>query len=269
MEDPFKYFVWLYLLQRLMFDGLKSQFFIWKKKKEITSGKRGMFSLYGTKQIVIYSTVLYNTVLYCTILYSTVQYSTIQYSIVVYSTTTTRCISRISSSDGVEEANYIRVIRKELMPWSNGLETEEQEVPDHVLVIMMQSIQAGYHVSHLQLLLGVLEEGDEGSLWSLGQLAGGYTHVKPILPQHSFPVGAGASQSCSREGDLSGLVLAILCCRIWSCILVSISALSIAVKVRGISVIPRASALWELPTCAGNIKPAEEARRPNNCWRWS
>jgi len=264
MEDPFKYFVWLCLLKRLMFDGLKSQFFIWKKKKRLHRVTEGCFLYMVPNNIVIYSTVLYNTVLYCIM-----QYSTVQYSIVVYSTTTTRCISRISSSDGVEEANYIRVIRKELMPWSNGLETEEQEVPDHVLVVMMQSIQAGYHVSHLQLLLGVLEEGDEGSLWSLGQLAGGYTHVKPILPQHSFPVGAGASQSCSREGDLSGLVLAILCCRIWSCILVSISALSIAVKVRGISVIPRASALWELPTCAGNIKPAEEARRPNNCWRWS
>jgi len=140
-----------------------------------------MFSLYGTKQYcniqystVQYCTVLYNTihnstvkyytVQYSTVVYSTVQYYTIQYSIVVYSTTKTRCISRISSSDGVEEANYIRVIRKELMPWSNGLETEEQEVPDHVLVVMMQSIQAGYHVSHLQLLLGVLEEGDEGSL---------------------------------------------------------------------------------------------------------
>jgi len=113
---------------------------------------------------VQYYTIQFSTVLYSTVQYYTVQYYTVQYSIVVYSTTKTRCISRISSSDGVEEANYIRVIRKELMPWSNGLETEEQEVPDHVLVVMMQSIQAGYHVSHLQLLLGVLEEGDEGSL---------------------------------------------------------------------------------------------------------
>jgi len=83
MEDPFKYFVWLCLLQRLMFDGLKSQFFIWKKKKEITSSNRGMFSLYGTKQ---YCNIQYSTVQYCTVLYYVVQYSTVQYSKVQYST---------------------------------------------------------------------------------------------------------------------------------------------------------------------------------------
>merc|ERR1711890_127106 len=91
--------------------------------------------------------------------YCTVQYSTVQYSIILYCT-----VLIISCSDGVEEANYIRVIRKELMPWSNGLETEEQEIPDHVLVVMMQPIQTGHHVSHLQLLLCILQEGDEGSL---------------------------------------------------------------------------------------------------------
>jgi len=79
MEDPFKYFVWLCLLQRLMFDGLKSQFFIWKEKKEITSSNRGMFSLCGTKQ---YFNIQYSTVQYCTVLYYIVQYSTVQYNTV-------------------------------------------------------------------------------------------------------------------------------------------------------------------------------------------
>merc|ERR1712080_750378 len=78
---------------------------------------------------------------------------TVQYSIILHCT-----VLIISCSDGVEEANYIRVIRKELMPWSNGLETEEQEIPDHVLVVMMQPIQTGHHVSHLQLLLCILQE---------------------------------------------------------------------------------------------------------------
>lgn len=169
----------------------------------------------------------------------------------------------IRCSDGVQEANNVRVTRKELMPWSNRLETKEQEVPDHVLVVIMQSVKAGHHVADLQLLLGVLEEGDEGPLGALGKLSRAHGDVKPLLPQHSFPESPGAAQSFCGEADLSGLVLAALR-RVWGCILVVVGFLSIARKVRGISVVPRASALWELPTCAGNIKPAGEARRPSS-----
>jgi len=175
--------------------------------------------------------------------------------------------SKISSSDGVEEANNVRVIGKELVPWSNGLETEEQEVPHDVLVVMMQSIQAGDHVGHFQLFLGVLQQRDEGSLRALGQLVGAHTDVEPVLPEDCLPAGSGAAEACCREADLCGLVLTVLHSRV--CILVSVGVLSIAHKVRGIAIVPRASALWELPTCAGNIKPAVEARRPSSWWRWS
>jgi len=54
------------------------------------------------------------------------------------------------------------------MPWSNGLETEEQEIPDHVLVVMVQSIEAGHHMGDFQLFLGILQQGDKGPLGTLG-----------------------------------------------------------------------------------------------------
>jgi len=82
MEDPFKYFVWLYLLQRLMFDGLKSQFFIWKKKKRLHRVTEGCF-LY----IVQYSTVQYCTILYYIVQYNTAKYSTVQYCSVQHNNT--------------------------------------------------------------------------------------------------------------------------------------------------------------------------------------
>jgi len=148
------------------------------------------------------------------------------------------------------------------MPWSDRLETKEQEVPDHVLVVIVQPVKTSHHVADLELLLGVLEEGHEGPLGALGQLRRAHRDVKPLLPKHSFPESPGAAQSFCGEADLSGLVLAALR-RVWGCILV-VGFLSIAHKVRGISVVPRASALWELPTCAGNIKPAGEARRPSS-----
>jgi len=56
---------------------------------------------------------------------------------------------KIWCSDGVEEANNVWVVRNELMPRSNGLETEEQEIPDHVLVVMVESVEASHHMSDL------------------------------------------------------------------------------------------------------------------------
>jgi len=67
-----------------------------------------------------------------------------------------------SCLDGVQEANNVRVIRKELVPWSNGLETEEEEVPDHVLVVVVQPIKTGNHMGHLKLFLSILEQRDKG-----------------------------------------------------------------------------------------------------------
>jgi len=176
-----------------------------------------------------------------------------------------RFLCKILSSDGVEEANNVGVIRNELMPWSNGLETEKEEIPDHVLVVMVQSVETSNDMSHLQLLLCIFQQGDEGPLGAFGQLVGGHTDVQPVLPKHGFPVGTGAPQTCSRKSDLCGLVLpSPNWCWLGNCIFVFIGVLSIDLKVRGISWIPRASALWELPTCAGDIKPAAEARRRNN-----
>lgn len=156
------------------------------------------------------------------------------------------------------------------MPWSNGLETEEQKVPHDVLVVIVEPIEAGHHVGDLKLLLGVLQQGDKGSLGALRQLVGSDADVKSLLPQHGLPLVGGPAEACGGEADVGGPVCtALILCRSWSCILVLVDFLSMDRKVRGISSVPRASALWELPTCAGNIKPAGEARRPHSCWRWS
>jgi len=175
-----------------------------------------------------------------------------------------------SCLDGVQEANNVRVIRKELVPWSNGLETEEEEVPDHVLVVVVQPIKTGDHMGHLKLFLSILEQRDKGPLGALSKLVRSDAHIKSLLPHDGLPVGAGAAKPCSGEADLGGSIGALLLGRVGrSCIFVLVGFLSIVLKVRGISVVPRASALWELPTCAGNIKPAVEARRPSSWWRWS
>jgi len=125
-------------------------------------------------------------------------------------------------------------------------------------------------MGHLKLFLSVLEQRDKGPLGALSELVGSDAHIKSLLPHDGLPVGAGAAKPCSGEADLGGSIGALLLGRVGrSCIFVLIGFLSIVLKVRGISVVPRASALWELPTCAGNIKPAVEARRPSSWWRWS
>ena len=43
-----------------------------------------------------------------------------------------------SSSDGVKETNNVGVRRVKLMPWSKWLESEEEEVTNDVLVVVMQ-----------------------------------------------------------------------------------------------------------------------------------
>jgi len=83
------------------------------------------------------------------------------------------------------------------MPRSNGLETEKQEIPDHVLVVMVQSVEASHHMSDLQLFLGIFQQGDEGPLGALGQLIGADANIQSVLPEHGLPVGAGATQTCS------------------------------------------------------------------------
>merc|ERR1719147_523791 len=72
---------------------------------------------------------------------------------------------------------------------------------------MVQSVETSNDMSHLQLLLCIFQQGDEGPLGAFGPLVRGHTDVQPVLPKHGFPVGAGAPQTCSRKSDLCGLVL--------------------------------------------------------------
>merc|ERR1719334_1316844 len=64
---------------------------------------------------------------------------------------------------------------------------------------MVQSVETSNDMSHLQLLLCIFQQGDEGPLGAFGQLVGGHTDVQPVLPKHGFPVGTGAPQTCSRK----------------------------------------------------------------------
>jgi len=146
------------------------------------------------------------------------------------------------------------------VPWSEWLESKKEEVADDVLVVMMELIQASHHVANPQLLLGILQQGHESTLAAVCQLAAGDAHVQSLLPQHAVPASAHAAQPSSRETNLYCRVLSI----VQNLVAVSFARVlqSIAHRVRGILSIPRASALWEIPTCAGGIKPAAEAPRP-------
>merc|ERR1719481_1367029 len=98
---------------------------------------------------------------------------------------------------------------------------------------MVQSVETSNDMSHLQLLLCIFQQGDEGPLGAFGQLVRGHTDVQPVLPKHGFPVGTGAPQTCSRKSDLCGLVLpSPNWCWLGNCIFVFIGVLSIDLKVR-------------------------------------
>jgi len=68
------------------------------------------------------------------------------------------------------------------VPWSKWLKSQEEEVADDVLVIMMELIQASHHMADPELLLGILQQGDEGALAAIGQLAASDAHVQSLLP---------------------------------------------------------------------------------------
>lgn len=82
------------------------------------------------------------------------------------------------------------------MPWSNGLETEEQKVPHDVLVVIVEPVEAGHHVGDLQLFLGILQQGDKGSLGALRQLVGSDADVESLLPEHGLPLVGGPAEAC-------------------------------------------------------------------------
>jgi len=147
------------------------------------------------------------------------------------------------------------------VPWSNWLEPKKEEVTDDVLVVMVQLIKASHNVADPQLFLGVLQQRDECALAAVRQLASGHAHVQSVLPQHRLPCGPCPAQTRRGETNLYGGVRVVVHCLVLD-VLTCDGVQSIAHRVRGISVIPRASALWEFPTCAGGIKPAVEAPRP-------
>jgi len=62
-----------------------------------------------------------------------------------------------SSSDGVKEANNVGVRRVKLMPWSEWLESEEEEVTNDVLVVVMQLVNTSHNIADSKLLLCVLK----------------------------------------------------------------------------------------------------------------
>lgn len=150
------------------------------------------------------------------------------------------------------------------MPWSDWLEPKKQEVADDVLVVMMELIKASHHMANSQLLLRIFQQGDESTLAPVRQLAAGHTNIEPLLPQNSVPASTYTTQTSSRETDLHCRVLRVVQNLVASFACVGVQ--SIAHRVRGIFRIPRASALWEIPTCAGGIKPAVEAPHPRR-WR--
>jgi len=170
------------------------------------------------------------------------------------------------------------------VPWSKWLKSQEEEVADDVLVIMMELIQASHHMADPELLLGILQQGDEGALAAIGQLTAGDAHVQSLLPQHTVPASAHTTQASGRETNLDCRVLVVVHHAVviisFPCTRFLLS--TCARRVRGIFRIPRASALWEFPTCAGGIKPAVEAPHPGRrrrpwwswwstwcCWWWS
>jgi len=145
------------------------------------------------------------------------------------------------------------------MPSRYRFKPEEKKVPDNVLVVVVV-VQTGDNVAHSQLLLGVLQQRDKRALAAIRQLVLGNCHIKPVLPEHRFPLAADAAHAGCREGQLHCLLYTRLE-SIHADVRASAGFQPKLDWVRGISIVPRASALWEFPTCAGDIKRAAEAQR--------
>jgi len=160
--------------------------------------------------------------------------------------------------DGVEETNHVWVSWKKLVPRRNRCKPQEQKVPDDVLVVD-GSVQTGHYVIDAQLLLGVLQQRDKGSLAAVRQLVLGHHDVEAVLPEHRLPLTPDPAHPGGGERELDRLVTR----RAIRLDLAKSGGVGCTIfdLVRGISVYPRASALWEIPTCAGDIKPATEAPR--------
>lgn len=75
------------------------------------------------------------------------------------------------------------------MPRTEWLKSQEQKIPDDILVVVLCPVQAGNDVGHPQLLLGILKQRDKRPLAAVGQLILGDTDVEPALPEYSLPLG--------------------------------------------------------------------------------
>jgi len=110
------------------------------------------------------------------------------------------------------------------VPWSERLESKEEEVPDHVLVVMMKLVNAGNNMTDAQFLLSVLQQRHECMFAALGQLGAGDANIQSVLPEHCVPGCLDTTKSRSRETNLDcsilvmvntdpGIWLLILACR--------------------------------------------------------
>ncbi len=96
------------------------------------------------------------------------------------------------------------------MPRSQGLEPEEEKVPDDgaVLLLAVQGaeapVEADHDVAAAQGLLSELQQGDESLLGALAELTRPHTHVEPASPEDSIPGGQGAVVPAGgrRAGDV-------------------------------------------------------------------
>jgi len=78
------------------------------------------------------------------------------------------------------------------MPSRYRLKTKKQKVPDYILVVVVL-VDAGNDVVDTQLLFGVLQQRDKRPFTAVRQVALSDCHIKPVLPEHSFPLATNAT----------------------------------------------------------------------------
>jgi len=121
------------------------------------------------------------------------------------------------------------------MPWSKRLESEEEEVPDDILVVMVQLIETCYDIADTELFLSVFKQRHKGALATIRQLASGNTHVQSVLPQHCVPGSANTTKTSSGETNLHCSILVVVKQLLVGSIFSCSGFQSITDRVRGIS----------------------------------
>ncbi len=85
--------------------------------------------------------------------------------------------------------HQIWVRRQILMPRSQGLEAEKEEIPDEVFEPLEMFVEAGDDVCAAEPLLRELEQGHEGLFGAVAQLLRRDVDVETSSPQHGVPRG--------------------------------------------------------------------------------